>query len=110
MYRKYLLPMGIILCLSLLLRWLDAWLADWMVIVLRCCGLFCFGMSLNFGKHKKYETWLRKVIISFVLIFFLVWELGYVMIPQLKSFFDVLGLYGYIVYLIYIYCGWAFFD
>lgn len=114
MYRKYFLPLGVLLALSLGLRWLDPLLngslGEAIIIILRAILLFCFGLSLNIGKRKKYETWVRKVIISFVFIFFLVWDLGFIMIPELKTIFNYLGLYGYIVYLIYIYCGWSFFD
>lgn len=114
MYKKYFLPIGIILLMSIGLRWLDPILngvvGDGLIIVLRAVLLFSFGLSLNLHKRKRYESWVRKVVISFVMIFFLVWELGFVMIPELKTIFDYLGLYGYIVYLIYIYCGWSFFD
>lgn len=114
MYRKYFLPLGILLLLSLGVRWLDpilnGALGEAFIIILRSALLFSFGLSLNIGKRRKYESWFRKVIISFIYIFFLVWELGFVMIPQLKNVFDYLGLYGYIVYLIYLYCGWSFFD
>ena len=114
MFRKYFLPLAIILILAVGLRWLDPLLngelGNALIIVLRAVLLFGFGLSLNISKKRRYETWLRKVIISFVFIFFLVWDLGYIMIPELKRFFDYLGLTGYIVYLIYIYCGWSFFD
>ncbi len=114
MYRKYFLPLGIMLLLSIGVRWLDpllnGTLGESIIIILRACLLFAFGLSLNIGKRRKYETWVRKELISFVMLFFLVWDLGYIMIPELKTIFNYLGLYGYIVYLIYIYCGWSFFD
>ena len=114
MYRKYFLPIAVLLGLSLGVRWLDpllnGTLGEAIIIILRAVLLFCFGISLNIAKRKRYETWVRKVLISFVFIFFLVWDLGYIMIPELKTVFNYLGLYGYIVYLIYIYCGWSFFD
>ncbi|MDD6004893.1 MAG: hypothetical protein ACI4P1_02400 [Erysipelotrichaceae bacterium] len=114
MYRKYFLPIAVLLGLSLGVRWLDpllnGTLGEAIIIILRAVLLFCFGLSLNIAKRKRYETWVRKVLISFVFIFFLVWDLGYIMIPELKTVFNYLGLYGYIVYLIYIYCGWSFFD
>ena len=114
MYRKYFLPIEVLLGLSLGVRWLDpllnGTLGEAIIIILRAVLLFCFGLSLNIAKRKRYETWVRKVLISFVFIFFLVWDLGYIMIPELKTVFNYLGLYGYIVYLIYIYCGWSFFD
>ena len=114
MYRKYFLPIAVLLGLSLGVRWLDpllnGTLGEAIIIILRAVLLFCFGLSLNIAKRKRYETWVRKVLISFVFIFFLVWDLGYIMIPELKTVFNYLCLYGYIVYLIYIYCGWSFFD
>ena len=114
MYRKYFLPIAVLLGLSLGVRWLDpllnGTLGEAIIIILRAVLLFCFGLSLNIAKRKRYETWVRKVLISFVFIFFLLWDLGYIMIPELKTIFNYLGLYGYIVYLIYIYCGWSFFD
>lgn len=114
MNKKYFLPLGVLLLLSLGIRWLDPLLnggfGNFVITVLRAGLLFSFGLCMNVGKRRKNETWVRKVLISFIFIFFLVWELGYVMIPELKNIFDFLGLYGYIVYLVYIYCGWSFFD
>ena len=114
MYRKYLLPIALLLCLSLGIRWLAPFLTgsvgSAIITILRACILFGFGLSLNFAKHKRYETWVRKVIVSFVFIFFLVWDMGFIMLPELWTVFDSLGISGYIVYLIYIYCGWSFFD
>ncbi len=114
MYKRYLLPLLVLLILSIGLRWLELILTGHVgfiiLTILRSLLLFWFGLTLNHAHRRRNETWLRKVIISFVFIFFLVWDLGYIMIPELKNFFDNIGLYGYIVYLIYIYCGWAFFD
>ena len=114
MYRRYILPLLLLLALSLGLRWLSlvltGSLGQALLIILRAVLLFSFGISLNIAKRRRYESWLKKVIVSFVFIFFLVWDLGYVMIPELKTIFDWLGLNGYIVYLIYIYCGYVFFD
>ncbi|MBR3151829.1 MAG: hypothetical protein IKF46_07615 [Erysipelotrichaceae bacterium] len=114
MNKKLLMPLAVILITALGLRWLSALLkgqiAFLVLTVLRCILLFWFGLTLNTGKRKRHETWLRKVIISFVMIFFLVWELGYIMIPELKNAFDLIGISGAVVYLVYIYCGWSFFD
>ena len=102
------------LALALFLRYLTGYLTGQLgliiLVLIRATLLFCFGLSLNIAKHKRYETWVRKVFISFIMIFFVVWEMGYIMIPQLKNFFTMLGFNGLIVYLLYIYCGWSFFD
>ena len=114
MYKKYLLPLALILALAMGIYWskplLKGEIGNALIILIRSGLLFGFGLSLNVGKKRRYETWLRKVIISFVFIFFLIWDLGYIMIPELKAVFNSLGINGYIVYLIYIYCGWSFFD
>ncbi len=108
------MPIIVLLIMSVGLRWLDLILTGQIgfiiITVLRALLLFWFGLTLNVTHRRRNETWLRKVIISFVFIFFLVWDLGYIMIPELKNLFDSIGLYGYIVYLIYTYCGWDFFD
>lgn len=114
MYKKYFYPLGVLLLMSIGLRWLEVLLSGsfefYVMTILRALLLFWFGLTLNVGKRQRHETWLRKVLISFIFIFFLVWELGFAMIPQLNIIFSNLGLYGYIIYLIYIYCGWSFFD
>lgn len=114
MYKKYFMPILVLLILSLGLRWLEVLLTGQIgfiiITILRASLLFWFGLTLNVSHRRRNEKWFRKVLISFVFIFFLVWDLGYIMIPELKAFFNNIGLYGYIVYLIYIYCGWAFFD
>lgn len=114
MYKKYFMPILVLLILSLGLRWLEVLLTGQIgfiiITILRASLLFWFGLTLNVSHRRRNEKWFRKVLISFVFIFFLVWDLGYIMIPELKAFFNSIGLYGYIVYLIYIYCGWAFFD
>ena len=43
-------------------------------------------------------------------MFFLLWALGYIVFPQLKSIFNFLGIQGFVIYMVYVYCGWAFFD
>ena len=39
---------------------------------------------------------------------FLLWDLGYIVFPQLKSIFNFLGIQGFVIYMVYVYCGWAF--
>ena len=114
MNKKKLLPLAVILLTALSLRWLTlplsgqaAFLA---LTLLRCVLLFCFGLVLNNGRRKRSETWPRKVIISLVMVFFLVWELGYITLPQLKNSFSLIGISETVIGLIYIYCGWSFFD
>lgn len=113
MFNRYLKPLLIIFILAFVLNWIASITPDnfnFLIIITRCFLLFYFGISLSFKNGKKNQAWLSKIIISFVVIFFLVWELDYIMIPQLKNFFDFVGFNGYIIYLIYIYCGYCFFQ
>ena len=113
-FKRYGLPLLIILLIGISMSVLSSLLTGGLGIavlkILRCCLLFLFGLSLDLKKHRRNQSWLKKLIIAFFLIFFLIWDLGYVMLPELKQVFNFLGIYGYIIYLIYIYCGYAFFD
>lgn len=114
MLKRYGYPILIILIISLGLNLLRSLLYgsfyNSLFIILYACLLFSFGVSLNLYKRSKNQSWFKKLVISFFLIFFLVWQLGYVMIPELKSFFNLLGFTDNVISLIYIYCGWSFFD
>ena len=114
MLKRYVYPLLIILIISLGLNLLRNILQDAffnpLFIILNASLLFAFGMHLNIYKRSKNQAWFKKLVISFFLIFFLVWQLDYIMIPELKGIFNMLGINGSIISLVYIYCGWAFFD
>ena len=113
MLKRYGYPLFIILIISLglnILRGIFNNQFNALFIILYACLLFSYGVSLNLYKRSKNQSWFKKLVISFFIIFFLVWQLGYVMIPELKSFFNMLGVTDNIISLIYIYCGWSFFD
>ncbi len=113
-YHRYALPFIIMVVSSLLVRLIRTYIrgafsTELVAIVIALC-LFCFGLSLNIKKRSRYESWLKKVLLSFILLFFVCWDLGYVVFPAIKSVFDFFGINGFVVYMVYIYCGWAFFD
>lgn len=114
MFRRYGLPLLIILLMGVALNTLAVILSGdvefYFITVTRCVLTFTFGLSLFQGRKKRNQSWLKKLMISFLLIFFLIWELGFVMIPELKSVFNFLGINGFIIYLVYAYCGYAFYD
>ena len=114
MFRRYGLPVLLILLTGISLNMLGVILygniGNDIMTILRCALLFAFGLSMFTGRKKRNQSWIKKLLISFFLIFFLVWDLGYVMIPELKSVFNFLGIRGYVIYLVYIFCGYAFYD
>ena len=81
-----------------------------LVTIAIAVSLFAFGLSLHIHKKRRDESWFKKLVISFFLMFFLLWDLGYIVFPQLKSIFNFLGIQGFVIYMVYVYCGWAFFD
>ncbi len=113
-FRKYIYPLLILILGGLLIRleseFLSASLSNDLVIITQALVMFGFGISLNYSKRKRNESWLTKICISFLLVFFILWDLGYVVLPQLKAFFNILGFYGFVVHCFYVYLGYSFFD
>lgn len=112
--KKYLYPILTLICLAIGLNILPMILSHALLIIVKTIFisvmLFIFGMLLNVRKRSRYESWFKKVVLSFLWFFFLFYQFGYIMIPQLHRLFQLLGIQGIIIYFIYIYLGWAFFD
>ena len=73
-YHRYALPCIIMIVSSLLVRLIRTYIqgafkTELVAIVIALC-LFCFGLSLNIKKRSRYESWLKKVLLSFILLFF----------------------------------------
>ena len=81
------------------------------VIVNLTIALSLFGLGISFQTHHKTRTWVKKLIISFLFLFLVIWDLGYIDVVGLNSIFDVLGLeYQFVLYMFYIFFGYLFFD
>ena len=113
-YRRYGLPVLIMVISGLLVRLFNTYLPgsirSLIVTITMPVALFAFGMALHVHKKRRDESWFKKLVICFVLLFFLLWDLGYIVFPQLKAVFDFLGIQGFVIAMVYVYCGWAFFD
>lgn len=113
-FRRYGLPLIILVLGGFLVRlettFLSGSFENTIVIITRALVMFGFGISLDRGKRKRNESWLKKIFISFFLIFFIFWDLGYVVLPQLKCFFNFLGIEGFVLHCFYVYLGASFFD
>ena len=44
------------------------------------------------------------------MLFFVFWDCGYIVLPQLKQAFDFIGISGFVIYMFYVFCGYTFFD
>ena len=111
--RRFGYPIGILIIGGWVIRILQSILTDNAEIIIVKFAIatlcFSFGLSLN-TVRKRRNTWVKKLLVSFVLLFFILWDLGYLVFPGLSSFMHFLALDGFIVYLVYVFCGWTFFD
>ena len=73
-------------------------------------GAFAFGISLNRQRRRRNESWLKKIVISFLLVYFLLMDLGVVLVPSIAEFFQMIGISGSLVNLLVVYLGYCFFD
>ena len=112
--KKYGLPLLIIIVGSFLTQLANRFLnftgAYEICTVLRVMVVFAFGMSLCQRKRRNQNTWVKKLIIAFFVFFLMCWEMGYFVFPGIKGIVNFLGLASFGFDLLYIYCGWAFFD
>jgi hypothetical protein len=110
--RRYGIPIAILIGGGWLIR-IIGWIfsgntATTLRIVATALVLFFFGMNLYF--HKRNRTWLKKVIVSFVLLFFILYELGTFALPLLVNIMYYGAIEGVIIKMVYVYLGWLFFD
>lgn len=111
--RKYGIPLLVIIIGGWLTRleaqYLTGDVEDFMVAMTRAFTLFGFGISIQ--PHHKKSTWVKKLIVSFVFIFLLLWEMGFVRIGFFDIIFDLFCVeVKFVLYLYYIFLGWLFFD
>ncbi|MDD6466942.1 MAG: hypothetical protein PUF50_02035 [Erysipelotrichaceae bacterium] len=112
--KKYGIPILIIILGSLLVHLANTYLnfsgANTICTLLRVIVVFSFGMSLCQRRRRNQNAWVKKLLIAFFVFFMMCWELGYFIFPELKYLLNFLGLTTFGFNLIYVYCGWAFFD
>ncbi len=113
-FRRYILPLLVLMLGALLIRieyvLFSGSIENTLVIVTQALVMFGFGITLNAFRKRKNEGWILKIIISFLLLFFIFWDLGIIVFPELKSFFETIGFTGFVVHCFYVYLGYSFFD
>ncbi len=114
MFKKYFIPLLLILCLSFLVPLLETYLYGELFrvlfIIIRASILFALGVNFNYHHRSKNQSWFKKVVISFLVVFFVLSQIGVIFVSGLNEFFNIIGFNGYIIYFLYIYFGWGFFD
>lgn len=115
-WRKFGLPMMIIIVGTILYRIIGEFGFAYKGVVLeliKAFTFFAFGMALNTYKKKRSSAWVGKLIISFVMFFYIFYSLGYLGgFGSLIHFLNIVGLLHPVmaIPLIYVLCGFLFFD
>ncbi len=84
-------------------------LQNTLLILIRVCALFVFGMSLNKTTRRHMSVW--KIVLSVVLtVFLLLYELEAFSLPVLSTALSFFGVGGFFICMLYIWCGYLFVD
>ena len=95
---RYGFPLVVLIVTGLLVRlqqiFLSGQLESTLCSMTLVLGAFAFGISLNRNRRRRNESWLKKIVISFLLVYFLLMELGIGLIPAISEFFTTIGISG----------------
>ncbi|MBE6113444.1 MAG: hypothetical protein E7191_00010 [Erysipelotrichaceae bacterium] len=115
-WRKFGLPVCIIIIGTVMYRVVGSFGFAFKSVVMeliKAFTFFSFGMALNTYKKKRSSAWIGKLIISFVMFFYVFYSLGYITgFGNLVNVLNMLGLLHSVmaIPLVYILCGFLFFD
>lgn len=106
-------PLFIVLISALLYQlcatYLQGELQDILLILIRICALFTFGMALNKSTRRHMSVW--KIVVAVVVTIFLaLYELGAFYLPFLSTALAFFGVGGFFICMLYILCGYLFVD
>ncbi|MPM46294.1 hypothetical protein SDC9_92992 [bioreactor metagenome] len=108
-FNKYGLPLLIVIIGGWLIRLLNQYLNNGVILtVIIALLLFAFGISIQ--PKRRYKTWLKKLLIAFIFIYLILFDLGYFRFRFLVQVFDWLAIEQLEFNLLYLFLGWLFFD
>lgn len=99
-----LLVVAVIAVIHYLLTMIGVFSIQYLSVLFWAISCFAFGLSLH-GKSRQNRTWVLKLVITLIIFLLLAYQFGWISIPLLSHLST--NLY---IYLIYIFCGWAFFK
>lgn len=111
--KRYAIPLAVLVIAGIVCRLLNTYLSGEMrtVIVTTAIALSCFSFGVSLNPYRKNRrTWVKKLIVAFVVLLLILWELGVIVFPQLTTVMNFLGISGFVRYLLYVFCGWTFFS
>lgn len=85
---------------------------NWIIEVWKAATFFAMGISLNTYKKKRSSAWVGKLLISFILFYYIGMQLGYIPMNQVTMILRIVGLTNSVIAipLVYLLCGFLFFD
>jgi len=108
-FYKYILPLIIIIIGSWALDLVAVYLKnDVITIIIKALLMFSFGIAIQ--TKRRYKTWLKKLLIAFVVAYLIIYQLGYFHITLISELFNLLAIDSLAISLLYVYLGWLFFD
>ena len=119
LWRNLFLPLLIIIIGTLFYRLVSGFgsilfiPSSFLLVLIKAITCFAFGMAIKTHKRKRSSEWVGKLIISFVMFFYILLSLGYLNgFGELIHILNILGLTSetLAIPLIYVLCGYLFFD
>ena len=112
--KKYGLPFLIIIISAFISEMIRQYVyfsfkAGFLAVVLAIL-LFAFGASLNDHRKTRGDTWLKKMIIMFLFVVFVLLQLRVVHFDFIDIAFSTIGFTDMIYYMMYVYLGYVFFS
>ncbi len=110
--KKYLTPLAVL------------FVSDWLVVLENkllngsVCTLFrtlsiafaLFALGVSLQSRRKNKTWVKKLIVSFVFLFLMLYDIGVLKITIIEQVFSIAAIQQFSLYALYVYLGWMFFD
>ena len=108
-FYKFILPLLIIMLGSWALDLAALYIKnDVVIVILRALLMFSFGIAIQI--KRRYKTWIKKLLVAFVVVYLITYQLGYFAFPLVTQLFALLAIDSLALDMIYVYLGWLFFD
>lgn len=110
--KSYVYPLLVLIIGGLFLKFLNLYLTmtNKALIIAIVLALLCFAFGISLFPYKRSKGWIKKMLVVFIFVFLLYWDLGYLHFKQVQDVISLLGINDLIFKLLYVYLGWTFFE
>ena len=111
--KKYGIPFILIIAGSFILYLIRTYISfagkDTLLAVLTAVMAFIFGATLNSSHSSRGDTWIKKMIVMFLFIFFLLIYMGVVRINLITQALNFIGFNSTMYFFLFVWFGFLFF-